>query len=101
MTTIVKAAGAAEFLSLIPRMLGYVPSRSLVMVPFAGSRSVGAMRFDLPADDPESVDRVAATVIGTLVPPSGGVVKLRFCVAAIALPATSVRFVRTMRYSVA
>jgi hypothetical protein len=66
MTTIVKAAGAAEFLSLIPRMLGYVPSRSLVMVPFAGSRSVGAMRFDLPAADPESVDRVAATVIGTV-----------------------------------
>jgi hypothetical protein len=66
MTTIVKAAGAAEFLSLIPRMLGYVPTRSLVMVPFAGSRSVGAMRFDLPDDDTESVDRVAATVIGTV-----------------------------------
>jgi Domain of unknown function (DUF4192) len=64
MTTIVKAAGAAEFLSLVPRMLGYVPSLSLVMIPFAGSRSIGAMRFDLPEGDPDAVDRVAATVIG-------------------------------------
>lgn len=62
MTTIVRAAGAAEFLSLIPRMLGYVPSRSLVIIPFAGSRSLGAMRFDLPGD--EAVDGFAATVVG-------------------------------------
>ena len=64
MTTIVKAAGAAEFLSLVPRMLGFAPSRSLVMIPFAGSRSLGAMRFDLPEGEPDAVDRVAATVIG-------------------------------------
>ncbi|WP_127473849.1 DUF4192 family protein [Microbacterium sulfonylureivorans] len=64
MTTIVKAAGAAEFLSLVPRMLGYVPTRSLVMIPFEGSRSIGAMRFDLPDGEPDAVDRVAATVIG-------------------------------------
>lgn len=63
MSTIVKAADAAEFLSLVPRMLGYVPSRSLVMIPFAGSRSLGAMRFDLPADA-EAPDAYAATVIG-------------------------------------
>lgn len=63
MTTIVKAASAAQFLSLIPRMLGYRPTRSLVAVPFRGSRSHGAMRFDLPGDD-ESVDAAAATVIG-------------------------------------
>lgn len=64
MTTIVTAAGAAEFLSLIPRMLGYVPSRSLVLIPFAGSRSLGAMRFDLPDGEPDAVDRIAATVVG-------------------------------------
>lgn len=63
MTTIVKAQNAAEFLSLVPRMLGYRPTRSLVLVPFAGSRSLGAMRLDLPPDD-EAADSAAATVIG-------------------------------------
>ncbi|SFR90785.1 protein of unknown function [Microbacterium sp. cf046] len=65
MTTIVKAANAAQFLSLIPKMLGYHPVRSLVLVPFAGSRSIGAMRFDLPAaDEADETDRIAATLIG-------------------------------------
>ena len=63
MTTIVKAASAAQFLALVPRMLGYRPTRSLVLIPFAGSRSLGAMRIDLPADA-ESVDAAAATVLG-------------------------------------
>lgn len=63
MTTIVKAADAASFLSLVPRLLGYQPSRSLVMVPFEGTRSIGAMRFDLP-EDPDDVDGFAATVVG-------------------------------------
>ncbi|MDN3497106.1 DUF4192 family protein [Planococcus sp. APC 4015] len=62
MTTIVKAADAAQFLSLIPRMLGFTPRQSLVLIPFDGTRSLGAMRFDLPDDD--AVDRVAATVVG-------------------------------------
>ena len=65
MTTIVKAAGAAEFLSLVPRMLGYAPSRSLVLIPFAAARSLGALRFDLP-DDAEDADQYAATVVGTV-----------------------------------
>ncbi|TDN90775.1 DUF4192 family protein [Microbacterium sp. BK668] len=63
MTTIVKAASAAQFLSLVPRMLGFRPTRSLVVIPFAGSRSLGAMRLDLP-DDEADLDAVAATVIG-------------------------------------
>ncbi|MEU1971969.1 DUF4192 family protein [Microbacterium sp. NPDC019599] len=63
MTTIVKAANAAQFLALVPRMLGYRPTRSLVLIPFAGSRSLGAMRVDLPGPL-EPADAVAATVIG-------------------------------------
>ena len=63
MTTIIKAADAAEFLSLVPRMLGYQPTESLVMIPFAGARSLGALRFDLPGDD-DSLDSIAATVLG-------------------------------------
>ena len=47
-TTIVKAADAAQFLSFVPRMLGYHPTRSLVVIPFHGSRTLGAMRIDLP-----------------------------------------------------
>lgn len=64
MTTIVKAADAAEFLSLVPRMLGYLPSCSLVLIPFAGTSSLGAMRFDLPSGD-DAADSFAATVVGT------------------------------------
>ena len=65
MTTIVKAANAAQFLSLIPKMLGYRPTRSVVLIPFAGARSIGAMRFDLPGEaESEEIDRIAATLIG-------------------------------------
>ena len=63
MTMIVKAADAAQFLSLVPRMLGYAPRRSLVIIPFAGKRSLGAMRVDLPSD-PDTRDAAAATFIG-------------------------------------
>jgi len=61
--TIVKAADAAQFLSFVPRLLGFRPARSLVVIPFRGTRSLGAMRFDLPPDD-ESVERIASTVVG-------------------------------------
>ena len=65
MTTIIKAASAAQFLSLVPKMLGYQPTRSLVLIPFAGSRSIGAMRFDLPAETGfDELDSFAATLIG-------------------------------------
>ncbi|MHC3000167.1 DUF4192 family protein [Microbacterium sp. HJ5] len=86
MTTTVKAAGAAEFLSLVPRMLGYVPSRSLVMIPFAGSRSVGALRFDLPDGAPDAVDRMAATVIGMIcrLPEADAVAAVAFTDSAFA-----------------
>ncbi|KZE89450.1 DUF4192 family protein [Microbacterium sp. TNHR37B] len=81
MTTIVKAADAAQFLSLVPRMLGYLPRRSVVVVPMGGARSLGAMRIDLPessdevdagepagcdrvADEGATLDCLAATIIG-------------------------------------
>lgn len=64
MTTIVKAADAAQFLALVPRMLGYTPTRSVVVVPMARGRSLGAMRLDLPSDDALVDDGFAATVVG-------------------------------------
>ena len=81
MTTTVKASSAAQFLSLLPRMLGFRPSRSVVLVPFSGSRSLGAMRFDLPtASDLDEIDRISATLIGMVcrLPDADGVAMVTF-----------------------
>jgi hypothetical protein len=65
MTTIIRADGPARFLSLVPHLLGFAPTSSLVLIPFSGRRSAGAMRFDLPVDAAdEDIDRIAATCIG-------------------------------------
>src|SRR6188768_2730126 len=65
MTTIVKAANAAEFLTLVPRLLGFHATRSLVLVPFSGTRTLGAMRVDLPdGSTGADVDCAASTLIG-------------------------------------
>jgi hypothetical protein len=62
--TVVKAADAAQFLSFVPRMLGYHPAQSLVVIPFHGARSLGAMWFDLPDPESGTIDQMAATVTG-------------------------------------
>lgn len=64
MTTTITAADAAEFLSLVPHLLGFAPTQSLVIVPFADGRSAGGIRIDLPAADRTDLDAVAATTIG-------------------------------------
>lgn len=64
MSVTVKAADAAQFLSLVPRLLGFTPTRSLVLVPMARGRSLGAMRLDLPPDD--LVDTLASRAIGMI-----------------------------------
>lgn len=65
MTTIIKAANAAQFLALVPHLVGFTPTRSLALIPFAGSRTLGAMRFDLPeSSDPDEIARIASTCIG-------------------------------------
>ncbi|MBS1673616.1 MAG: DUF4192 family protein [Actinobacteria bacterium] len=66
MTTIVHAAGAAELLAAIPVLTGFAPRDSLVLLPFRGSRTAGALRFDLPhpAPDGPSAEEFAATAIG-------------------------------------
>jgi len=48
MTTIINATDPAEFLSLVPALAGFTPRDSLVMLPFRGTRTQGAMRIDLP-----------------------------------------------------
>ena len=63
MTTIVPAAGPERFLALVPALLGFTPRRSVVLVPFSGSRSCGALRVDAPADGAGAAP-IAATLIG-------------------------------------
>lgn len=85
---IVKAADAAQFLAVIPRMLGYRPARSLVLIPFDGRQSLGAMRFDLPPDeaDDETIDRIAATAVGMVcrLPAADGVAAVAYSDATFA-----------------
>lgn len=83
-STIVKAADAAQFLPFVPRMLGYHPTQSLVVIPFRGSRSLGAMRFDLPHDG-GAVDRVASTVIGMAcrLPDADAIAAIVYCDAVL------------------
>lgn len=65
MSTIVAAADAAHLLRLVPLLLGYTPTESLVVIPLREGRSLGAMRVDLPPDDAD-LDAVASTVIGLI-----------------------------------
>lgn len=67
MTTIVHASGAAELLAAIPVLTGFAPHDSLVLLPFRGSRTAGALRFDLPAPGPDPgslAEEFAATAVG-------------------------------------
>lgn len=65
MTTIIRAAGAADFLALVPRLLGYRATRSVVLIPFDGNRTLGALRLDLPVDaDAAERERFASMAMG-------------------------------------
>lgn len=65
MTTVLKASGSADFLRIVPVLAGFTPRRSLVLLPFRGTRTHGAMRVDLPRDDVE-LDEYAAGAIGVI-----------------------------------
>ncbi|MEV7631920.1 DUF4192 domain-containing protein [Microbacterium sp. NPDC089318] len=56
MTTIIHATDPAELLGLVPALAGFTPRRSIVMLPFRGSRTQGAMRIDLPDTDVDPDD---------------------------------------------
>lgn len=67
MTEIVKVSGPADLLRLVPRLVGFRPAESLVLVAFTGRRTGAAMRFDLPATgDPRVLDRIAGHLVGML-----------------------------------
>ncbi|HWV49004.1 MAG TPA: DUF4192 family protein, partial [Microbacterium sp.] len=54
MTTVMKASGSAEFLGLVPALAGFTPTQSIVLTPFEGKRTYGALRIDLPDGDPDA-----------------------------------------------
>ncbi len=65
MTSIVKASTRADLLAIVPGLLGYTPTNSVVLVAFRGKRSCGALRFDLPRSESKTVtSRIASTMIG-------------------------------------
>lgn len=94
MHTTIAAADAAHFLSLVPHLLGFRPVRSLVVVPFAAKRSLGALRIDLPDGSADHLDGVASSVAGMVcrIPDADGVVAVAYTDASVVdgLPATEV-----------
>lgn len=61
---VIKASNASDFLGLVPALLGFTPTRSIVAIPFEGNRTLGAARFDLnPAHGPSEI---ASTVVGII-----------------------------------
>lgn len=62
--TVVRASTAADLLALVPALVGMIPHRSLVVVVFAGSRTMGALRLDLPG--PDAVRDLAGHAVGTV-----------------------------------
>ena len=73
MSVTVKAADAAQLLSLVPGLLGFTPTQSLVLVPMARGRSLGAMRIDLPPE-PDADGSAASEIVETVASRSIGMV---------------------------
>ncbi|MFS0892651.1 DUF4192 family protein [Microbacterium sp. 179-I 3D3 NHS] len=63
MTTVLRASGSAEFLRMVPSLAGFTPRQSVVLLPFRGARTYGAMRLDLPHDD-VPLERYADAAVG-------------------------------------
>ncbi|WP_405372187.1 MULTISPECIES: DUF4192 family protein [unclassified Microbacterium] len=100
MSTVVTAADAAHFLSLVPHLLGYTPTRSLVLVPMASGRSLGAMRVDLPAAHVDP-DAAASSMIGLVCRISGAdaVVAVAYTPARIARGLPTARLIAAIERS--
>ena len=65
MTTIIRARAAHDFLALIPTLVGYRPSRSLLCVAFEGNRTAGVFRHDLP-HSARARESLVEALVGTL-----------------------------------
>ncbi|WP_244632374.1 MULTISPECIES: DUF4192 family protein [unclassified Microbacterium] len=65
MTTVLRATDSAAFLGLVPALAGFTPHRSIVLLPFRGARTEGAMRLDLPHEG-TPLDHYADGAVGLL-----------------------------------
>lgn len=66
-THILKASTSADFLAMVPALVGFAPRDSVVIVIFRGKRTAGAMRIDLPRSPARAVHkRVVNTCLGML-----------------------------------
>jgi hypothetical protein len=78
MQTIVKAPSQADFLAMVPQLVGVEIHDSLVLIGFRGKRTHGAIRFDLPAVgiSRDVMKKFATTMVGTFckIPDLDGVV---------------------------
>ncbi|MFS0853008.1 DUF4192 family protein [Microbacterium sp. 179-I 3D4 NHS] len=63
MNTVLRASDSAQFLSIVPLLAGFTPRDSIVLLPFRGSRTHGAMRLDLPGDG-VPLDQYADAAVG-------------------------------------
>lgn len=67
MTLILKAPNPADFLALVPELVGGTLRDSVVLVAFRGNRTCCALRFDLPSSESAVVQRrVATSMLGML-----------------------------------
>ncbi|MFJ6533896.1 DUF4192 family protein [Microbacterium sp. NPDC091662] len=71
MTTVLRATDSAAFLGIVPSLAGFTPRRSIVLLPFRGARTDGAMRLDLPHEEADlevyadAAVGLVARVVGT------------------------------------
>ncbi|KJL21374.1 hypothetical protein RN51_02391 [Microbacterium oxydans] len=70
MTTVLRATDSAAFLGIVPSLAGFTPRRSMVLLPFHGSRTDGAMRLDLP-DERTDLELYADAAVGLVARVSG------------------------------
>lgn len=63
MTTVLRASDSADFLRVVPALAGFTPRRSIVLLPFHGSRTHGAMRLDLPSEGTD-LEQFADAAVG-------------------------------------
>lgn len=70
MTTVLRATDSAAFLGIVPSLAGFTPRRSVVLLPFRGSRTDGAMRLDLPHQETD-LEVYADAAVGLVARVSG------------------------------
>lgn len=66
--TILRSSTDADFLAMLPTLVGRTVSHSLLVVPFAGKRTTGGMRIDLPdaGADVSVHERLASVALGAM-----------------------------------